>query len=195
MCCVSFRRLCLGHHISCAVLQISHVCCQTAHTHDGGLLRNTGRTSYKWTNICTNRVSFCTRKHNLDCRVPVFAQLLFSWSETNPPTTNSGGAREGVTFEICWHKDTFSFRLFVSLRHNKAALKRRLQWPLLFLSAQFSRCTITDIQYLAKDPRINWIILFIIKKNKVLSDCYMCFRQLMCHHTCHPKLYNKTELE
>lgn len=47
MCCVSFRRLCLGHHISCALLQIPHVCCQTAHTHDGGLLRDTGRTSSK----------------------------------------------------------------------------------------------------------------------------------------------------
>lgn len=127
MCCVSFHRLCLGHHISCALLQIPHVCCQTAHAHDGSLLRDTGRTSYKWTNsskkkvtskksavlweafsfsIC-NRVYFCRRKHNR-LFFPVFAQLLFSWSEMNPPTLT------WVVLQREWHLKFADAKIFLT---------------------------------------------------------------------------------
>lgn len=42
----SFLRLCIGHHIPCAVLPFPYVCCQTAHSHDGWLPWNPGNTFF-----------------------------------------------------------------------------------------------------------------------------------------------------
>lgn len=124
MCCVSFHRFCLGHHISCAMLQIPHVCCQTAHAHDGGLSRDTGRTSYKWTNsskkkksavllqalcflsIC-NMVYFCRENISVGVFFSCFCPVAILMVRNEPTYTDMGGATECVTFEICWHKVRF----------------------------------------------------------------------------------------
>lgn len=37
-------RLCIGHHVPCAMLPFPHVCCQTAHSHDAELPWNPGKT-------------------------------------------------------------------------------------------------------------------------------------------------------
>lgn len=41
---LSLLRLCVGHLIPLAVLPFPHVCCQTAHSHDGELPWNPGNT-------------------------------------------------------------------------------------------------------------------------------------------------------
>lgn len=96
MCCLLFHRFRLGYYFPCAVLQIPHVCSQITHAHDGGLLRDTGRTRKSlFFNFICNSGYFCRRKHKLeDCFPPYFCPVAILMVKNDLAYTSVGDATE-----------------------------------------------------------------------------------------------------